>query len=1506
MTRNHPLWLVGGLAFAAFTVLIIALRAEQGEEGEGITARERVPYRQAAAFVDAARLAGHVDALSHVDSRVVGRAGYRQALEYVRRQFAALAFDLVVSETVEVVVPADGESTLSWDDGLSVPLHPLWPNGARACATPPEGLRGPLVYGGLGRARDLNGLAIEGAIVVLDWRAGQEWLLAPILGAKAVLFLPDEEATRVHARGKYLTLPADLPRFYVPSDYAPLVRQRCDDGAPTATVRSTARWSAETATSLLGVIRAPKSTATVVVDATGDICAYNRVKDATEPWQPVVLAAYFDAVSAVPALAPGAEQACGMAALLELARYFCAHPLEERDIVIFAAGAHGPSMAATKQFVRKHCLTPGPNGEPPWSPWLFAAIDLSSGTRRLAACHIGSFSEQFFFIVQPWISSFGLRISRYAEQLGEAFDADPQTLLVDAINPQRGRNIWVYFPYNPAFQSEPATLAGLPALTFATADDARLRVDTPADTPDRVDLDAVAVQVRTLAALLPNLLRYDGKVLTKQLPNQFVKLQGRVVTLDPKTSYIPDKPLPGALVEVKAFNSPKLQVGLRAEPRAIADASGHFEFDGLTHIAANSRLGVPAVEAYVIDATTGNVVYANDRSSARVNDYPSTIALDEPVKNLAVVLFPCESVTLYGMTDPLSYLRLFEAHVFDAGTNSPPYQYGFSYPNAQLGDREEAALVVFSQRDTPLRLALGIGPLQNRLVLLNASADNPLGTGFDVANLSHIRSIFFQGAWDLWHLNEDRLKTFREVGVSPQRLLRLHTEAAGYLERARAALEQRDYEEFIRQSYRGWSLEARAYPEVLSTANDMIHGVIFYLFLLLPFSYCCERLLLAGVTIGRRLTGILAVFLAGFAVLVLVHPAFRLTLTPLLVLLAFVILALSITVIAILIGKFDRMMWELRAATSGLHESDVSRVSAAARAIDLGIGNLRRRRQRTFLTCLTLVLVTFTLLSFTSIVPELATRSVPYDRGEATYEGMLFRDRSWHPMPLEQYHGLRMEYADEHTMVGRIWLFSEMVGQQSAVELFAAGKDGERVRRITVQALVGLEPDEAKVTPVERALTAGRWFAPGETRAVILTEHLARLLGLGPGDLGRIVNVYGEAMPLIGLINDEKFLAVKDIDGEPLTPVNYLLMAERLRKEGPADETELQEYIHLLPGDVALVPFDFLKIIEPSVRSVAVRFERGEDVAPALAELTRRTESTVFACADGKVSVYSAVNRLNLSATGGLMVPVAIGGLIVLASMLGAVFERRREIGVFNAVGLAPLHVSSLFLAEATVFALLGAIAGYLVGQVSARILIGFDLLPGVTLNYSAVATIYVTAFTMLVAILSTIYPAIQAYRIAIPEERRDSAQGRTEGDHIEVDLPFTATGDDAYGINAYLHEFLDAHVEASVGDISTERLQIRGGVAHGQPELHIQFRAWLKPFDLGVSQDVVVTTTYDAESGGHRLVMTIDRHSGDQNAWHRTRRHFLTVLRKQFLIWRILAPEEKERYIQRGKELFG
>jgi putative ABC transport system permease protein len=111
-------------------------------------------------------------------------------------------------------------------------------------------------------------------------------------------------------------------------------------------------------------------------------------------------------------------------------------------------------------------------------------------------------------------------------------------------------------------------------------------------------------------------------------------------------------------------------------------------------------------------------------------------------------------------------------------------------------------------------------------------------------------------------------------------------------------------------------------------------------------------------------------------------------------------------------------------------------------------------------------------------------------------------------------------------------------------------------------------------------------------------------------------------------------------------------------------------------------------------------------------------------------------------------VVVAIGALVVLTSMLGAVAERRQEIGLFRALGFRQRHVIQIILGEAAVVTLAGGALGWLLGMA-----IAVALTPrfvGVTtpVPWNLWLALGAMGGAVLVGLAASAYPAIQAARL--------------------------------------------------------------------------------------------------------------------------------------------------------------
>ena len=1553
-TRSRHLLVWGGrgraAAWLALAVVAIAgtvaLWAWLGRPREltldvGIAARSG-----GAADLDVGRIRSLVERFASLETRVTGYGGAGRAAEIILAELKRSGIRDVQVQPFQVSVPIVDSAELRCPSrDVTVPLHPLWPNLARTSQTPPAGVAGPLVYVGKGADHELAGKRIQGALLVMDWDSGTEWLAAGEFGAAAVIFRAGPGASGYTARSKFLTVPANIPRFYVAEEDLPALDGLLADRSQ-AVVRCEMAWRQVQSCNILA-----------------RVCGSDGPASADEA--PIVFHAYYDSISVVPDLSPGAEQACGAATALELARFLRALPQPlRRPVYVLFTGGHGQALAGMTHFIsrlRERLAGQGGDQEARTllarmgRPGLFVGLDLSSRSDRLGLFCTGHFRGQPIQKLRSKFSVLGQRLAGFASsRTGREDDAESPAAFTDCINLTQGRGWWTYFPYQAPFASEIPTLAGIPGITLATINDDRRHIDTPHDTPERMRFDMLARQILFepgrgvgLVNLAVALACWDGPFVSSRLDDSWSAVAGRAVWLDQRKDYTPSQPLAKAVAFLKTNRGDKFLLGTRGMTVTLTDEQGRFEFAGLIRASANNQFNNCLVEAYgmadeeflqanpsacreYLQALAragreaeeippdGSIIFAVDM--ARPKEYAWKVKVLKASQHLNLVCFPCKSISLFALTDPREYIELSDMQILDAATQSPPFQFGQSATDSSIGRTEENCVTLWADPTIRIRLTFGFGYQKRRLILINGTPDNPVGEGFVLDELETIPSMVLQGAGDMWNLDQFRMDKLKLHGVRNPRVRKIHQESAEHLQRAREALAAYDYQTYRSAAETGWALESKAYGELLSTTTNMIRGVLFYLAMLLPFSYCLERLLLAGGTIRRRILGMVSIFTAGFIVLAVVHPAFRFTLTPLIVLLAFIIISLAGVVSLLIVGKFDRMLRERKQAIAGVHE-DIRNVGRIAiHAVDLGIANIRRRPRRGFLTAMTIVLVTFTLLSFTSLVPELNISKLGHISGyPSAYKGLMARARNWAPLPPPLYDSLLRDYtggqSDRSVVAGRAWFFSDLSGQLSQIDLAVPEEDrppaGQAKGYFTAVALLCMEHTEPAVTGVHRALLpGGRWFKDADEAAIILPQRMAGILGLGPEDVGKKVLLFGEALPLIGLIDPAKFDAILDVDGEPITPVDFVQQEQMQAASDTAEELAdtLEEYVHYSSDRVAIIPLKYGRRLGAAFRSVAVRTAPALEPDAEAERFARRSSGTILASNGQAVTLYASVDSARLGVAGQIVVPVILGFVMVLGTMLGSVYERRREIFVYNSVGLSPANVASLFLAESSVYAILGASAGYLLGQVISKILLASGVLAGLNLNYSAGATVFVTVLTMGIVLLSTLYPARQAFLAAVPETHR--ARGvsgdATAVDRISMFMPFVATAGTMLGMQAYMHEFLRSLEGVTVGILAVDDLSVRLDRRAGQEEPVLCFRAWVAPFDLGVSYDVELRIAYREDRSVHQYHLTAVRYSGDQQNWRRLAPRFLLAVRKQLLMWRILSDEAVSKYRQAGEALFG
>ncbi len=109
---------------------------------------------------------------------------------------------------------------------------------------------------------------------------------------------------------------------------------------------------------------------------------------------------------------------------------------------------------------------------------------------------------------------------------------------------------------------------------------------------------------------------------------------------------------------------------------------------------------------------------------------------------------------------------------------------------------------------------------------------------------------------------------------------------------------------------------------------------------------------------------------------------------------------------------------------------------------------------------------------------------------------------------------------------------------------------------------------------------------------------------------------------------------------------------------------------------------------------------------------------------------------------------IFIGSLLVFVTMMGAVNERTREIGIFRAIGFRQGHIMQIILLEAVVVGLVGGIIGFASGNAIAWGVLSYVLPEGVFAGINARLGVLVVLLAISLSIVASYYPARKGSRL--------------------------------------------------------------------------------------------------------------------------------------------------------------
>jgi len=1091
----------------------------------------------------------------------------------------------------------------------------------------------------------------------------------------------------------------------------------------------------------------------------------------------------------------------------------------------------------------------------------------------------------------------------------EKSDAEASALFKDTLRP--GKRAWQsYLPDRPELGGEPMALAGFPGLTLATVHDVRPAWGTPYDKPERIDFNFLAKQAALVKQLIFGLTSQPIEDAGKRGKNHFVTIEGRANLLR-KGEIFPDRP--GTGLVVLAFQWQTLNYGM-------VDTGGNFRIPGLASKKVSYHKAV--VEAFRFNDETGLADWAIDKPKTGKPAY--RIKLKRAIQATDLILFSCTQTTIFNMVEPRTFKYLFRPKLIDGRTEAPPVSYWYS----RLDTRRSSLGTLFLEPDTPIKLTLSDTVLEKKVLLLGADEEHPQGLGYIAKQWPVIPMTEYRAARDMWALLGPRIDSLETKGIVNERIRSLRNLGDDDLAKAEEFLAEKQWDKFVEAARSSLAKASRVYNDVDKTQKDVLVGVLFYVALFVPFAYCMERLFFSFVDIKQRISAFLS-FLAGIiGIVYMVHPAFQLTYSPLVVILAFFILALSLLVSLIIFFRFEREMVELQKRSAHVKITGISPAAAFGAAFVLGVGNLKRRPVRTFLTFATLVILTFTIMNFTTVKSVRQAGWAQFN-DKATYTGRLLKYLNWQDVPVEALSTLETAYAGKGIVVPRAWYDTGLTSDKSRAPLIPVMAAGNETPG---RGLIGLSYREPQVSGMDRILVKGRWFEEGERFAVMLPERMAEKLNVAPDIPTRnTVTIWGIELRLVGVFSDEGLRDNPDLDGEPITPIVFPNQAATQLSEVEAEAIENGEdvvstesrYQHIPGYETIIIPAEMLLTMSTAkLKGIAIKPLEG--FSEVSGQLGDRFGMLLFRGGSTGTSLYYATDAVNYSGVANILIPLGISVLIVLNTMIGSVYERKPEIAVYTSVGLAPPHVAFLFIAEALAFAVISVVVGYLLAQGSSAFLAGTPLWAGMTANYSSTAGVAAMLLVIGVVLISAIYPAKVAARIAIPDVNKSWTMPKANGDELIVILPFLIKLREMASAGGFLHQYYDAHNDISHGAFSTddismnyldlEEQELQTGLLSGLagatdiPDdlcFSIDLRVWLAPFDFGVRQKVkLVFCPSELYTGFRQVRVTIVREAGELNAWESLNKNFLNDLRKQLLAWRSLDDEAVTMYANDLREM--
>lgn len=1076
-----------------------------------------------------------------------------------------------------------------------------------------------------------------------------------------------------------------------------------------------------------------------------------------------------------------------------------------------------------------------------------------------------------------------------------------------------------------------------------TANDPLERLDTPADVVEQLNFKNLSAQARTAVLLwklgLESPVDSLSATTNRKLP-AFGRLVGRCVQFNVRSGIDAQQPVPESLVYYPSLPRQPMadevnSATFRGSRRGIIVPTllnGTFALPVESLDWNSPAKSKPHVYAYHLNREAAVIDMAVDRGRVGTQQQSPLfkLLLNQDIEK-KMVLTAVRPLVFFPGLIPTDYRSIGGdqlVQVQDAVIKGAPDHFAYDNPGDAYGDGDIESNILYLPAGRRAQYIVRKGD-SYKLLLVGAVTDaTPEGAGLLVGGPQPtLPTTPLVAARQMYELAMRRQALYRRFGIFDQAVVGAVARAGEKLQLAEQAADRRQWQEVNGRAREAWGILVKYYPRIMTMGRQAVFSAVLLMAFLLPASAFAEKLLVGGKGIIARLVGTTVIFAIGVGLLNFIHPAFRISVSPFIIVIAYAMILMSSIVLVLCYQRFEVVVRRARAAGGEVESEEISVLNSLTTALALGVSNLKKRKTRTFLTALTVTALTFSIVTFVSVTgaDSLLVRPLELDRDvegrmvepiPPKYAGVLLRAMFWGSIVEGMAQALDSEFGTHYEVTRRGHYLDREGGNNADTEGANQIELRTDQRRTIVMGVMAFEPQERDFSHLHEAVSGQQWFQPTDRRHVILPDEAAAALGITPAML---VNPDGTRKPdadlpavrmlnrtwrVIGILDTKLADRYRDINGKSLAVVDYMRSAFNPNASSGDIAIEPTSY-HVAWRRLVILPMAAKTEAQVSLRSVAIRFPEGADTQIFYRDLARRMDLAVFGTVDGRMNLITTKQKQSVGGMAKILVPVILCILIVTNTMLGAVEERKGEVGMLGAIGLSPSQISFLLLSESLVFSIIGIVCGTFGGLLFANVIPWIRLhtdsqfMAALSLNFASLTAIGLASGTGVVVLLATLFPAKKAAALAAPSglEKWTLPPPAADG-RIRYELPFTLTRGNAVGMTAFFRQFLLNHNEATSQDFNCRQVRLESGAA-----LVLRCRMWLQPYDLDVAQEFAMHVQPTENTGIFAVVLTLHRTSGTEEAWLRTNYGFLDLVRRQFLIWRNLDDASRKRYIAQGAQ---